>query len=503
MDERIIHAVREDGLRPHLKSIFISCYDQIITRKVTTVAELMDYLGDIVWCESIEKIARKCFRLIRELNWGVFRELDKEHFPKLWRSLVIPDRRMRDVGDLKRSIQVPNTYCALMDIHAYTEFCRRHRHNFSMLNVLDTVIQKDIRDIARKNECISYRSAGDNILLIGTSARDIIHACLGIVDCFSRRRVIKSSRLAESRKGKSIVLQDIHVAGGIAGGQNYSSMVVTADGDVSGSIVNTAARLQGFANFLSPAHSKVMTSSHVRSGYLRETRGVSGTSNEAFSFFSCGRIHFKGVGLQVHEILYTDNDHHKLSYQKEFRRMLQTMERGGWKENLVPDVVSVVIAVLRTVPVSKLEFVFDGEKKLYNTETIIGLAEYAATSYRDERDHLHVNERLQKLLSIVELVNGFDRLVLLHLRQVVDLFNQMTVEYEAIQREKILANQSGLFSQKEKKILSDTERFVRAREKLIERSKMNNNIYSSAMLWNKVISDYERSWEFQIYSGKL
>ncbi len=502
MDSRIVRAVKEDGLSPHVKDVFLVCYDQIITRKISNVSELMEYLSDLVWHPSLEKVVRKCFRLIRELHWGIFKDLDKEQLPKLWKSLVIPDRRFRDLGDLKRNIQVPNTYCALMDIHAYTEFCQKHRHNFSMLNMLDGIIQKDIKEIARKNGCLSYRSAGDNILMIGSSAGDLLRACLGIVYCFSRRRVIKSTKLSETRKGEPIVLQDIHVTAGIAGGMNYSSIIVTQDGDVSGSIVNPAARLQGFANFLSPQQSKVMVTSHVYSGFLRENRRTSKDHVHGFGFFACGKVYFKGGGLSVYEVLYTERDLHKTRYQKEYRQMLHTMHTGVWKERLIPDVIALVIAVLHAVPIPKLEVLLDDEKKVYTNSTIISLCEHAVNTYRLEKDHRRMNERLQKLLTIVELMKGFDRLVLIHLRQVVALFDRMAGEFESIQYERVMSNQSGLFSHKEKRVMADAARLAKARQQLIERGKQNNNIYSAAMLWNKVISDHEKTWEFEVYSGK-
>jgi class 3 adenylate cyclase len=502
MDQRIVRVVNEEGLSSHIKDVFLVCYDQIISRKISTVTDLMDYMDDLKWKPGLEKVVRKCFRLIRELHWGVFRDLDKDQFPELWKSLVIPNRRIKDIGDLKRNIQVPHTYCALMDIHAYTEFCQKHRHNFSMLAMLDGIIQKDIKEIARKNGCLSYRSAGDNILLIGCAAGDLLRASLGIVDCFSRRRVIKSTKLSETRKGTSIILQDIYVTAGIAGGQNYSSLIVTEGGDISGSIVNTAARLQGFANFLAPQRSKVLVTSNVYSGFLRENRSTSKHQPHGFEFFACGKVNFKGVSLSVHEVLYNEHDLRKMRYQKEYRRMLHTMQNGTWKERLIPDVMTLVIAVLRAVPIPRLEVVLDDEKKAYTSSTIISLCQHSLDTYRTEKDHRKMSDRLRKLLTIVELVHGFDVLVLIHLRQVVALFKRMAVDFESIQDEKILGNLEGLFSQKERKVIADAGRMGRARERLIERGKQNNNMYSTAMLWNKVISDYEKTWDFEVYSGK-
>ena len=502
MDPRLVARVQEEGLRPHVKDVFLACYDQIITRQITSVSELMEYVSEIDWTPTLEKVVRKCSRLVRELQWGIFKELDKEKLPKLWKALVIPDRRIRDIGDLKRNILVPRLFCGLMDIHAYTEFCQRHRHNFSMLNMLDEVIQKDIKEIARKNGCLSYRSAGDTILIIGSGATDVLNSCLGIVDCFSRRRVIKSTRLSETRKGASIVLQDINVSAGVAGGLNYGSLVVTADGDVSGSIVNTAARLQGFANVLSPRRSKVMATAHVYAAFLRENRTTPSDEIPSFSFFGCGKVSFKGVRLSVFEVLYSEQDMNKAKYERAYRSLLRTMEKGPWKERLIPDTLRLVMAVLRATTVPKVEIVQDEEKKLYSASTIQNFCQHSLASYEAEKDHCKMNERLHKLLAIIEAIPGFDPLVLIHVRQVVELFEKLTDEFEAMQYEKVIDNQHVLFTLHEKKVLDNASRMERARDRLIERGKVANTVYSPTMLWHRVIADHEKNWDFTIYSGK-
>lgn len=501
MDYRIVRAVAEDGIASHIKDVFLACYEEIITRRITTIAALREYLEELPWHPGLDKVVRKSARLIRELNWGMFRDLDKETFPRLWKVFVLPDRHYRDIGDLKRNINVPNVFCSIIDIHAYTEFCRRHRHNFSMLNVLDGIIEQDVRDIARRNECMSYRTGGDNIVVIGTSGIDVLNATLGILDCFSRRRVVNSTKLAEARRGKSIVLQDIQVTAGIAGGQHYSSMIVTTNGDVSGSIVNTASRLQGFANFLSPENSRVMITSHVHSAVHRDSRSK-GDESLGYEFFFCGRVHFKGVGLPVYEVLSMESDFKKLRYQKELRRLQTTINNGSWKDRILPDTIGLVIAVLNTVPFKKLEVVFDEETKVYSTSTVISFAEHALETYRTENDHRHMSDRLGTLLKIIQVVRRFDRLALIHVREVAAMFDRLAREYEAVQYEKIRENENGLFSQKERKVLANADRFDRARDRLIERGKDTNNIYSSSMLWNKVISEAEKEWEFRIYSGK-
>jgi class 3 adenylate cyclase len=502
MDERVLEKVRRDGLKRSLKEVFISCYDQIIERRIQTVAELLEWMKSLGWDPALETIVRRCYRLIQELHWGMFRDFNREQHPDLWRALTIPIRGMPDVADLKQNVLVPNVYCGLMDIHAYTEFCQRYRHNFSMLRTLDELIQNDVKAVAEKWGCLSCRSAGDAIIVIGSSPGNIIRACLGIIDSFSRKRVLQAAMLSESRKGNAIAMQDFHISAGIAGGLHYSSLVVTADGDISGSVVNTAARLQSFAGTISPHHSKIMVTSHVHAGYLKEQSKKKKPQPDGFAFFGCGKIRFKGTGVSVYELLYSEREMHKQRYQERYSHLLDSIGKGLWTDRLISEATRLVVDVLSAVPVSRVEVDKESTPKALTNSGIIQLCENTLSLYESGRDHRSVSRRLQYLVSILESASGFDPLVLAHFKQIVTVYDQMTRDFETLQYEKILENQHGLFSMAERSAIDHAAKLERIRDALIERGKQQNNLYSSAMLWKKVVSEHEGKWEFEIYSGK-
>ena len=502
MEDRVKRAIAERGMARAVKDVFIACYDRIISRKIISVSELMEYLDDLEWDPKLESVVRKCYPLIRELHWGAFRELDREHYGKLWKTLVIPDRRFPDMGDLKRNVQVSDVYCGMLDIHEYTEFCQKNRHNFSMLRTLDDIIQQDIRRIAAKNRCLSYRAAGDNIILIGSAAIDVLRTSLGVIDCFSRKRVLRDSGLSETRKGYSIVLQDVHVSAGIAGGLQYSSIVITQGGDVSGSIINTAARLQSFANSLSPQQSKVLVTSQVQASAARDLRREKDGDQESFGFFGCGKIQFKGVELGVHEVLYREADMCKLDYEGEYAQLLKAMSRGGWKDKIVEHALALVIRSLEVAPIPRVEIYIDGSKETYTTEQLIGECKEALRAYRDGEDHRFVSRQLGALLEVLESTAGFDRLVLTRFRQVVTIYRKMAIDYETRQYDKIVTLKSALFTAKEQQVMEDAARLEIARTTLIERGRNNTEVISPALLWKQVVSDHEGSWDFEVYSGK-
>ena len=482
--------------------ILLDCYHQIASRQVVSVQDLHKWLDRFEEVPQRTAIVRRGFRLIRQLHWGIFRDVDPVDFPALWRTFVIPDRSIKDVGDLKQSIATANVYCGLLDIHAYTDFCQRNRHNSTMLRMLDDIITRDIRDIARKYRCVSHRSAGDNIVLVGSNVEHAVRAALAIIDYFSRRRVIKHSSLTEQRRGKAIILPDMHVTAGIAGGRAYGSLIITRDGDISGSLINTAARLQSLANTLSPARSKVMVTSHVYAAITRKRRIAATTEVAPFDFFQCGTMRFKGVKTGVVEVLFTNQDFRKIEYQGAYRRLLETIERRLWRDRLIPDAMHLIVAVLKTVPDARIAVEVDGRQRHHSTRALTQLSTRMLSAYRSEAQHTVFIRRLRRLLELLEQLDEFDKLVLMYLSKVVDLFDRVTSEYEALQDARILEHRDALFTIQERAALADAERLERIRSKLLERAKRDTNRSSPKNLWNTVLDKYEKDWVFEIYSGK-
>jgi hypothetical protein len=71
-----------------------------------------------------------------------------------------------------------------------------------------------------------------------------------------------------------------------------------------------------------------------------------------------------------------------------------------------------------------------------------------------------------------------------------------------LQYEKLLENQTGLFTIQERSVIDGAQRMERMRRLLIERGKRQNNIYSAPVLWNRIVSEFDGTWQFEIYSGK-
>jgi len=466
------------------RSILDACYRETVARTITTVAQVRSFLERYTWEIGHEEIYRRCFELVRQMHWGLFRDLEREDHPELWRLIVTADRWHPDVGDLKRKINTSSLYCGFVDIHSYTAFCERNKLNYSMIEMLDSMIQREIREIARRNGCVSRRTGGDMIILVGAAAGAMINTVLGIIDYFSVRRTIRSNELSETRTGYQVAMPDLSVSAGIAGGLGYSSVIITQDGDLSGSIVNTAARLQSFAGLLAPDRSSLVVTGQVHSA-LRNG------SEAHFSFFDYGRIHFKGNDVPVYEILYSEADFRKLEYQQEFTTLLDTIRKGLWRERLLPDVLNLADRVLETRHNDRSRFL-DVIRELRDIRDLWA-----------SQDRLELlGEGLQHLADSIRAVNDFDPVVQRYLDQTADLFVRAGEEYRRRLTQAVRDRQDSIFTGKERRIMRLAERISTLRDRLLERGRRTLPESTRRKEWNATLDFHTKNLRFEIYSGK-
>ena len=140
-----------------------------------------------------------------------------------------------------------------------------------MLDMLDAMMQEVVPRIAAKVGVVSRRAHGDEILLLGPSAPDLLEATLLIMDYFSSRRRL-SEDLQRSRGKFDVILPGFQLSAGIAGGQKYTPLIITKDGDISGDIVNTAARLQARAGKFPPTETRYSSRATSTSGFAPRRR---------------------------------------------------------------------------------------------------------------------------------------------------------------------------------------------------------------------------------------
>lgn len=267
------------------------------------------------------------FSLIKTLHWGYFAPLDPVRFPRLWSELVIPDLEYDFAGDLKRSISLPNLFIGFVDLHGYTKFCRENRRNLSRLTLLDSIIQKQIPPIVERAGVLSRRVRGDEILLIGASAAEVLESVILVGEFFRDEQGVGNYGAFFPR---------FEIAAGIAGGQGFTALVVTEDGDLSGDAVNTAARLESRAGRISPDRTRIMMTNHVHRKLLSELSSQEDRARyprlAKVDFVEAGSVEFKGLTVNVVDTVFLDGpDAHRIKYRAALTDLYKAIEGGHWK----------------------------------------------------------------------------------------------------------------------------------------------------------------------------
>ena len=224
--------------------------EAIIHQYITDFSSLLTFCRNIPINSKTRPVFEALFVLIRKLYWGFFRDVDKIVYPKVWKEIVLTNDNFPHCGDLKKNLTISNIFVGILDLHGYTSFCDKHKNNLSMLKALDELIQLELMKLARARDVVLQRQRGDEIVLVGTSAWDIVELTLDIINVFARKK--------NGNGTHTMVLPDMHVSAGIAGGNKFTPFIITLDGDLSGGVVNTAARLQSRANELSENRSRIL-----------------------------------------------------------------------------------------------------------------------------------------------------------------------------------------------------------------------------------------------------
>ncbi len=471
-------------------------YEMILDEKIRTFSGLIDYTGYIFTTPPRQVVLMSAFKLIRKLYWGFFKDIDYPSYPKLWHEIVIPDKRYKYAGNIKRNSTISNIYAAILDVHGYTAFCRQNNRNLSMLHLLDTCIQGDIGKITQEHNVLSRREQGDEIILVGTSAVDIIHSVLSIVDYFSKRKVISSDALTRARPGARIILPDMFISAGIAGGKMYTPLIITEDGELSGDVINTAARLQVRANAVSPFSTRITVTKHVVFRYRKE-------SPQTLNFFNSGIISFKGTALSVYEVIFKKEDHYILQYQEEMQDLYSALEKKLWRNQVFTSLITLLIKVCRNVPAFKLKHSTEGNKnkKIQNAD-IIKLAEKTLLLYSTQDNYVKAVLYLRRIVDYLGKVQIFDQLVLEYALKVTEKYEKIVREFKDEIEKRLDDRYASIFPPDTAQVYQSVKKQALIYEKLKDQAIQDGGVLKKKSIWYTLMEENLGNLSFSLYSGK-
>jgi len=488
--------------------ILLSLYDRILAREITEISQVIAQIKTVeLDPQQKEMILQKAFIAVRAMSWGVFADLNPRDYKYLWNELVLPQSGFKAGGDLKRNMTISSVFIAMLDIHGYTAFCRESKNNLSQLQELDNFVNTGIKDAAKVYGCIGTRERGDEIILIGARANDIISASFAIIQIFAREKFFKKGEGEEEDKDEKELsekfnraLPAFNVSAGITGGNSNSPMIITKKGEISGFLLNSAARLQTRANKLAPKETKIIIAKTVHTALKHEEP----LKNLRFiKFFDCGSVEFKGTRIANMEIIFREQDMNKLKYESVFQNMLTSLENNLWKDRVFLDCLATIKAVLGILPPFNLEVKIPGYKFMQVSDSFLKrTVDTLSTIYNFQNDYITAIKGFDELTGILEQIPGFEPAVLEYMHEIRDRYTMLLTHYEPMMNREIDKKKGNILTPQELKVYE----YFRTNSDTLENlnTKIRNSpvLTQRKILWNSIIENKKNELDFNLYSGK-
>ncbi|MDR1210690.1 MAG: hypothetical protein LBK40_00510, partial [Spirochaetaceae bacterium] len=342
--------------------------------------------------------------------------------------------------------------------------------------------------------------------IISAAATDALTAALSIIDYFSKTSVVDDPAVSNKRVGdEASNLPVFKISAGITGGNTTSPLIFTEQGELSGFLLNSGARLQTRANELSPRESRIMVSKQVQMNYLKENQTEKSLlyKNSRIYFFDTGQIEFKGVMLPSCEVVFNPQDRYKEKISEALQKLFGSIRDNLWEQRIFTDLMDLLIRTAQSMPNFNVvpPQPVRGMQTLTN-ESMVQLCRSASKAYLMEEDYHSAVEILQELIALAEQVPQYDRLILDYLKGVNANYTRLLSVYEAAIDEQIEERAAEIFPGNNFKAWQVAKNSVVIYNKLKTMGRRSKVITKKKNLWYKLIKQFQKEMEFTLHSGK-
>ncbi len=494
-----VRDISEFTLQTSFYELVCHLTDKVVGGEIKTFSELREYTKDIPAGRSKTKVINRTFEQIRKMYWGLFSQLDAKTYPKLWERLVMQDPEYSFAGKLKRNLTITEIFVGLIDIHGYTRFCEQNRRNLSMLELLDEVLQNDITAISANCGVLSRRCRGDEVILIGASAGDVLEATLNIASYFSRRQILKKEKAEKRRAGYKVILPDLSLSAGIAGGQKYTPLVITQDGDVSGNVVNEAARIQSRANKLAPESNKILISNHVYASIARNgtAKALAESIGQELLFFNSGMVDFKGTSISIYDVIFNEAERFRMEYADSLAVLFDSISKGQWNKGILLNLLAAIKAMARSMPDFSLK-----SEELQRIITKAGLSQWCdaiSKRFTDDDFEWAINE-FSALCELLVAIPNVDPLIVEYAGQARLRYLTILDEYRRELDSFIAGHPEAILTPNERDTYLKVQRHYEMFEQI--RTYARSKERQRKQLWQRVIENAKNELQLRIQSLK-
>ena len=464
--------------------------EKIVSGEIKTFSEIFTYAKNVNFEKVHEhkKILKGLFDLIRKINWGFFNNLDKELYPKLWSQFVTENQKYNFAGDLKLSLSIADIYIAMLDIHGYTKFCEENKNNLSKMHALDDLMQNKVSEVTRFYNVISHRKQGDEIIMVCPTATDALSATIAIIGVLSKKRLLNEYPSVDTSG-----LPEFKISAGISGGNTNSSLIITEDGDLSGFLINNAARMQARANTLAPKENKVIVTKNLQFNFLKENSKVKSEifEKDIISFYDNGMISFKGTEIPIVEHFFT-----------EMEELVKSVKGNLWKQRMFTAILDLISKVAKSMPPFQIDEHVNEYISSYTNSTICDLCDKANGAYVVKENYKEAIDTFALIIKLLKTIPDFDKMVLEYAESICAGYEKVLPIYDVVIKKDIEANISEIFPANHIPIFQNVQKANETYNKLMNIAMSSKTLKRRKSIWYGILEKELPNLVINMYSGK-
>ena len=214
----------------------------------------------------------------------------------------------------------------------------------------------------------------------------------------------------------------------MAGGAKYAQLVITRDGDLSGTIVNTAARLQARANRISPDRTKILLTSVTFQKLKTQPPSAHYEFLKAVDFFDTGMVEFKGVNVPVFDTVFLATEANRLEYRDRMSALYDSIGQGLWSSHIFADALNLMARIVTSSSGCLVDEATGQPIDAADSISIIQRIKKAQGYFVAERYELAVNE-YSELTDVFCRAKGRDPIVVEYLTNVRDNYRKIVESF--------------------------------------------------------------------------
>jgi hypothetical protein len=307
------------------------------------------------------------------------------------------------------------------------------------------------------------------------------------------------------RQGNADALPVFKCSAGITGGNTQSPLIITEKGNLAGFLLNSGARLQTRANELSSKESRIMVAKQVQMNFMKENQGArcSLVKNNAVYFFDTGHIEFKGVMIPTCEVVFKEEERYKEQFGEELMQLFGSIKEHLWEQRIYLDLMNLLAKVAMVMP----QFTITPANPIHGrlsitNDSFMQLCRLAIKAYSQDEDYATAVGFLKDFIAIVDLIPGYDRLIVDYLNGVTDKYELLLKKYEAAIDKEVEEKAVQIYQAQYQKAYHAAKNAVGIYEKLKVMGRKSPVIAKKKALWFNLIKANPGDMQFTLYSGK-